>query len=52
LIEKIAVINTKKEITMNRWNYRILEYEVKGGYVRKMNLSEDYLSDGKSRTSA
>jgi hypothetical protein len=37
---------------MNRWNYRILEYEVKGGYVRKMNLSEDYLSDGKSRTSA
>ena len=30
---------------MARWEYRTLEYEVKGGLMRKMDVEKDYVSE-------
>ncbi len=29
---------------MSKWEYRILEYEIKGGTLRKMDIVGDYLA--------
>lgn len=29
---------------MDRWRYQTLEYEIKGGQLRKMRIEEDYQS--------
>ena len=30
---------------MSKWEYRILEYEVKGGLFRKMDIEKNYLAE-------
>ncbi len=30
---------------MAKWEYRVLEYEVKGGIMRKMDVERNYLND-------
>ena len=30
---------------MAKWEYRVLEYEIKGGIMRKMDVERNYLND-------
>jgi hypothetical protein len=30
---------------MSKWEYRVLEYEVKGGIFKKMNTEKNYLTE-------
>ena len=30
---------------MAKWEYQVLEYDVKGGIMRKMDVEKDYLSE-------
>jgi len=30
---------------MTRWVYKILEYKMKGGYLREMRVEKDYLTE-------